>query len=441
MTATLTNPDSIRTGPEDARRTDDSTAQGDQRPLCICIISEEYPPETGWGGIGTYSYYHARSLAQLGHRVHVIAQCWGEDSCQLTEGVMLHRTAIPEPTWRRGGSYFVNYRFPETRQMYFWSRSVARVIRRIQKQERIDVMESPEYHAQGLLPALGRGYPPLVVKLHTPAYLLHQINGIAVGANRWDTALSQNAELLLTRRAQLITSPSRKLADDVAKHWGLDPSGIKVIPYCINTDLFHDRGGERDPHTILYVGRIEQRKGVVDLIDALPQIHRAHPDVRLRLVGKDNPTGPGGMSMKEFLLQRLGALNVPLDRVEFVNHVDREKLPAIFRQAALSVVPSRYENFPFTCLEAMSSGCAVVASRTGGIPEMVSHEKTGLLVPPGDSQALGEAISRLLGDKAERLQLGRQAAAHIREAFRPEVIARRKVQVYRSVIDKREQRR
>jgi glycosyltransferase involved in cell wall biosynthesis len=438
MTATLTNHQSIRPDADAEHRGGRLSPEQSQRPLCICIISEEYPPETGWGGIGTYSYYHARSLAQLGHRVHVISRCWGEDSSQLTEGVMLHRTAIPEPTWRRGGSYFVNYRFPETRQMFFWSRCVARVIRRIQQQEQIDVMESPEYHAQGLLPALGRGYPPLVVKLHTPAYLLHQINGIAVGGSRWDTTLSQNAELLLTRRAQLITSPSRGLANDVAKHWGLDPSRIMVIPYCINTDLFDDRGSQRDPHTILYVGRIEQRKGVVDLIDALPQIHRAHPQVRLRIVGKDNPTGPGGMSMKEFLLQRLDALNVPRETVTFTDHVDRIKLPAIFRQAALSVVPSRYENFPFTCLEAMATGCPVVASRTGGIPEMVAHEKTGLLVPPGDPRALGEAIGNLLGDAAARQRLGQQAAAHIRQAFRPEVIARRKVEAYRSVIRDRE---
>ena len=73
----------------------------DDAPLGICLVSEEYPPESGWGGIGTYTLNVARGCAHLGHRVHVIARGWEADHVDDDGGVSVHRVSIPEPAFRQ----------------------------------------------------------------------------------------------------------------------------------------------------------------------------------------------------------------------------------------------------------------------------------------------------------------------------------------------------
>jgi glycosyltransferase involved in cell wall biosynthesis len=403
------------------------------RPLSVCLISEEYPPDTGWGGIGTYAYNLAHGLADLGHRVHVISRGWGEETVTDDGRVRLYRVAIPEPSWR-WGTYFVNLRFFETRGMLLWSRRVAQLIDRLRATEPFDVVETPEYHAQGLFAALGRGRPPVVVKLHTPAFLCRQINGVGVGGSSWDTAISERLEYWLARRARMVTSPSRRLAVDVAARWRLRSSTIRVIPNPIDEEMFCPNGPAADERTIAYVGRIERRKGVETLIDALPEILRAIPGARLRLVGKDHPSGPGGSSLSDHLRQRLRDAGVPAGAVEFAGPVDRTELPWTYRGAAVCVVPSLYENFPYTCLEAMACGSAVVASAVGGIPEILNDRSDGLLVPPARPDALAAAVIRLLTDGGLRRRLGTQARATVAGRFGRQVVCAQTADAYRSLL-------
>src|SRR5436190_22518223 len=134
--------------------------RGSESPLHICLVSEEFPPDTGWGGIGTYSYNLAHGLAELGHRVHVIARGWGGDSVSSLGGVTLHRLTLPEPSWRRG-TQWVNRCFCSTREIMFWNRAVSRTIARILLEEQLDVIECPDYHAQGVWAALRHRHVPL----------------------------------------------------------------------------------------------------------------------------------------------------------------------------------------------------------------------------------------------------------------------------------------
>jgi glycogen(starch) synthase len=404
------------------------------RSMNICLISEECPPESGWGGIGTYVYNIALGLAELGHRVHVIARGWGDDAVYEAGGVRVYRLSIPEPSWRRG-TYFVNSRFGETRQILFWNQRVNQMVRRISAAERLDVIESPEYHAQGLFTTLRQRHIPMVVKLHTPAYLLHRINGVTAGWSRWDTRVSEHLEYRLVRRAPLITSPSQKLAEDVAREWRLDRSAIRVIPNPIDEELFRCTDHvEPDGSTVLYVGRIERRKGVEALVDALPAILKAFPGTRARFVGRDHPSGPSGQLMSIHLRHRLRDAGTSEAVMQFTGSVERTALPKIYRDAAVCVIPSLYENFPSTCLEAMASGCAVVASAVGGIPEIITDQVNGLLVPPNRPEVLAEAVMRLLSDPPLRRRLGDEAATTIRNRFDRSVICEEIARTYRSAM-------
>src|SRR4051812_46426759 len=121
--------------PKSSTRRDRDCVQHSNRALGICLISEEFPPDTGGGGIGTYVYNLAHGLAQLGHRVHVIARGWGKDIVQELNGIRVYRVSIPEPSWRRG-THWVNLRFHETREVVLWNMRVSQMIGAIVRSQR-----------------------------------------------------------------------------------------------------------------------------------------------------------------------------------------------------------------------------------------------------------------------------------------------------------------
>lgn len=402
--------------------------------LTVCLISEELPPDTGWGGIGTYTAILARGLADLGLRVHVVTRGWGGDSIQEDDGVRVCRLSVPEPSWRRGTRFFTA-RFGEARDILLWNLRVREAVTSLAHTERLDVIEAPEYHAQALLTSWSRPRVPIVVKLHSPAYLLHRINGVGAGWSRWDTALSERLERVLARRAALVTSPSRALAREVAAHWRLDATAIRVIANPIDEELFApaDAAG-RDGATVLYAGRVEQRKGVQTLIDSIPAVLAAFPRLRVQMVGQDHPSGPGGASMHDHLQRRLAAARVPDGVVEFTGGVDRRALPALYARAGVCVVPSLYENFPYACLEAMAAGCAVVASGVGGIREIITDGADGILVPPARSDALAAGLTAVLESPSLARRLGLQARETVRARFGRAAVAAETARAYESVV-------
>lgn len=270
------------------------------------------------------------------------------------------------------------------------------------------------------------------ISAHTPAYLCRQISGIAVGWSRWDTQISERLEYYMARCARVLTSPSRKLAEDVAKQWCFDAATVRVVPNPIDHELFCPAEETADDDILLYVGRISRYKGVETLIEALPAILKAFPEIRVRLVGKDH--GPDGMSMINHLRQRLRDLRVPEMTVEFVGPLEWSALPAVYRNAAVCVIPSFYESFSYTCVEAMASGCAVVASAVGAIPEIITDQVDGLLVPPSSPEALAAAVVHLMSDPALRRQLGMRARATTRDRFSTRVICEETERVYRSLL-------
>jgi len=193
---------------------------------------------------------------------------------------------------------------------------------------------------------------------------------------------------------------------------------------------------------VLFVGRLERRKGVQTLVDAWPAIHAAVPDARAMLVGADHLSGPNGGSMKAHLQQSLKmasrnrASPVPdaSDSVMFTPQVDRQTLPKVYATAQVCVVPSLFENFPYTCLEAMACGCAVVASRVGGIPEIIEDQVDGLLVEPNDPAALVDAVLRLLRSPSLRQELGTAARRSVERRFSRRVVCAQTAEVYREAL-------
>ena len=153
---------------------------------------------------------------------------------------------------------------------------------------------------------------------------------------------------------------------------------------------------------ILFLGRLEKRKGIVDLLAAIPQIVAAAPYVRFTIAGADNSLYDGFQARTGQTYPAWFAHNHPdmAPFVRFLGGVSDEQLNRLYQSCDLFVAPSLYESFGLIYLEAMNYGKPVVGCRAGGIPEVVDDGVTGILVEPGAPQALAEAILRLVRSPA-----------------------------------------
>jgi phosphatidylinositol alpha-1,6-mannosyltransferase len=180
--------------------------------------------------------------------------------------------------------------------------------------------------------------------------------------------------------------------------------------------------------TLVFCGRLngsrEPFKRVDTLLEAMPHVLQRHR-AELSIIGT-------GSRLDEYvaLVQTLGIE----EEVHFLGHVDHSKLPAHYASAHLFVLPSRMENFPLVLLEAMAGGLPVVATAVGGVPEMVVHGETGLLIPPNDPQALAEAINSLLDDPERMEAMGAKGRQRVMERFTWDKVAERMVGYFREIL-------
>jgi len=191
-------------------------------------------------------------------------------------------------------------------------------------------------------------------------------------------------------------------------------------------------GIEPEVPLIGMVGRISPEKGQRYLLKALPRVRQAFPRVKALLVGWDDPTRrTNGMSCRQEL-EALCAREGLQESVIFAP--PRPDVEKVYAACDVIVVPSIGDPCPLVVLEAMAMGRAIVAFKSGGIPELVHHEKTGLLVSPGSSWELAQALIRLLEDPMLLERLGRQARRRVQKHFYEARLARDVEKVYQSLL-------
>jgi glycosyltransferase involved in cell wall biosynthesis len=183
------------------------------------------------------------------------------------------------------------------------------------------------------------------------------------------------------------------------------------------------------PGRVGYVGRLEPRKGIEDLIVAARRFLRGRPKASLTIVGARSESAPAGY---EASLRAGARASGVMDRIEFAGwRADGDAAVAEFDVLCL---PSRSEPYGTVAAEAAARGVPVVATRVGGVPEVVVDGETGVLVAPGDPPALAEAIGPLLDDLALRARLGARARERALERFAPGLYADRVDAVLRGVV-------
>jgi glycosyltransferase involved in cell wall biosynthesis len=179
-------------------------------------------------------------------------------------------------------------------------------------------------------------------------------------------------------------------------------------------------GGPRERGLVAFVGRCREGKGVFDLLDAIAEIAPSRPALRLECAG-DGELGR--------VVERAAALGID-DRVRLRGWIGARERDDLLARASVFVLPSHAEALPVGLLEAMAAGCAVVASRVGGIPDLVHDGTNGLLAPPRDPSALARALATVVDDPELAARLGREGRATVAERYTLELALERREQVY-----------
>jgi glycogen(starch) synthase len=396
-------------------------------PLNICLVSQEYPPQTARGGIGTQAHAKAHGLARLGHRVHVVSRSPAGD------GRMLEYDDHPVRVTRMPG---LDEQFPIHTTLADWvtySGQVAAAISRIHERSPLDVVEFPEWACEGYVHLLNRtqwNHIPTLIHLHGPLVMLaHALGWPEVDSEFYRVGTAMEGACL--RMADQVFSSSKSSAAWCAKYYGLDAARIPTIHTGVDTELFRPHDGAADrPLTIAFAGNISTSKGVDLLAQAAMRLVPRIPDLRVKLFG----TG------KERLPERLCAeaaargLN---DLLHFAGFGDRATLARELGHADLFVAPSDYEGGPgLVYLEAMACGLPVIACDCPGVAEVVTSGDNGLLVPTRDLDALTDAMRTLLTDHDRRRRMGERAREYVLSACDSRDCIRRLEALYAAVAGK-----
>jgi glycosyltransferase involved in cell wall biosynthesis len=380
----------------------------------IGLISYEYPPQQGLGGVGTYMFRLAGALGRVGHQVHVITG--PSDRAPVEQpGVVIHRIAAEFNL--RQSSRLVRWLYwqiiahplsrsnPMVWHWLKWNLASLEAIRRIDAAHRLDLVEAPEHAGNGWMAGLIHRWP-LVLRMHCPWDLFVRVNRLPPsplhrlmsGLERWT----------ICRYADCITVPSLAMQRVARGNWKLRRPP-RVIPNFMDVPpqpapLPDDAAEQR----IVCTGRIEPLKGQDTLARAFSLLAPRQPRAHLWIIGPDR--WPGRVPFHR-LLQRIVPDPTVRSRIHMPGLVPLDTIVDQLRRARVAVIASiGFESFSYSCLEAMAAARPTVITNTGGLPELITHEKQGLVVSPADEHEMAAAIERFLDDRELSRQLA--LAAH-----------------------------
>ncbi|HMF58892.1 MAG TPA: glycogen synthase [Vicinamibacterales bacterium] len=402
----------------------------------IGILTNEYPPYV-YGGAGVHVEYLTRELAALDdgrHSVHVL--CFG-DQREQTENL-----------WVEGVQPPVALDSDDPRHAKLFATMLQDLVMS-GKLHDVDIVHCHTWytHLAGCVGKYLQGVP-LVLTTHSlephRPWKAEQL-GTAYHVSTW-------IERTAYQNADGVVAVSASMKKDVHELYGVPLDRIRVIHNGIdlqeyrpteNVATLREFGIDPDVPYVLFVGRITRQKGILHLVNAVRYLH-ANAQVILCAGAPDTPEIAAEMAEA---VER--ARTESTHKIVWIRDMlSREKAVHLYTHAAIFVCPSVYEPFGIINLEAMACETPVVASAVGGIPEVVVHGETGLLVPtnpisatdvePADpdkfSRALAAAVNLLLEDPELRQAMARTARARVEEHFSWSSIARQTVEFYRHLI-------
>jgi 1,4-alpha-glucan branching enzyme len=381
-----------------------------------CFISWQYFEDVFYAGIGRAVAMAAQALAAEGVEVHVITVAPTAERVDERLGdVHIHR--VPDRTAHGD---------PLHLRALGWAAATAERYAELDAEVGFDLVEVPDYHAEGLSLELRPG-TALVATLHGTIAVFGDAN--QADAPTIDLQAFCGLELAALRRADLLLAPTALLLERTRAVATLDADDA-TVPHAFDVSGFPAREAPAslpEVLTVTFAGRIERRKGPDLAVRAVAAAARRGRRIHLRLVG-----GAYDGFLDDVVLPLAAELGVEDLSVE--PPVGTDELMSIVRSSDCMVLPSRLDNFHFAAVEALASGVPVITTDHNGLTQWFGPED-GLAAPPlADPEVFAERAADRLLDDAWLLASGPRAAAAVRERLDPHRIGERLLDVYETTV-------
>jgi len=362
----------------------------------ILMFAWEYPPRI-IGGLAPHVYELSQALVKKKLKVHV-ATCDfpGAEPYEVVDGVIVHRVdsySSPTPdfaTW-----------------VAMMNVNLQREIAEIIASNDITLLHAHDWLVASASIGLKHMFRiPLVATIHSTEY------GRRSGIHNDYQRMISSTEGWLTREAWRIICCSKYMAKEINSTLSIPETRIDVVPNGINTTLFktqidleqlRSRFAQPDERLVLFVGRLVQEKGVSTIVEAAP--HLRGLNVKIVIVGEGY--------LKEELIRRVNELGLS-DRVFVTGFLETETIRGLFRVADVCVIPSIYEPFGIVALEAMAGGSPIVTTGSGGLGEILEHDRTATFVYQ-NPESLAWGIRKILTDHKYAENLKEEASKQVKK--------------------------
>ncbi|MDD4251471.1 MAG: glycosyltransferase family 4 protein, partial [Candidatus ainarchaeum sp.] len=355
------------------------------------------PKETYDGGIAEHYWQLSKELMRLGHNVTVISSSKIKNQKYKDDNINVYRVL-------EKNDYY--YSFLEH------SKNIDSLTHK--NKFKFDVVEAPEWKAEAFF--LTKKFP-IVTRCHSPLFLINKYHP----KNIWETdKIQETIEFMQAKESRKITTPSKSLAKDIQKEWGFN--NIKIIPYGLEINPILDNISENKKFTICYVGRIEYRKGVLDLAIATKKLSK---NVIIQFIGKDT------IYNNKSLITEIKKIN---PNIKFINFLDTKETFKKIKNSNLIVIPSHWDNLPFVCLQSMFIGTPLLVSDAGGLPEMINHNKTGLVFSRGNVVDLTKKLQFAINNAEYIKKLAKKAKIAAKHRFNLKKNTLKTIKLYKEAI-------
>jgi glycosyltransferase involved in cell wall biosynthesis len=389
----------------------------------ICYLIHSF---SNRAGTESYVYHMSMAMAELGHNVHIVSLTgrgrW--DFEEFNNRISVHKIDL-------GKDVFGRFRklediFPLA--IWRYGRSIKRLLPILVKDHAIDIVEATDWGMDAWA-YLSIRQVPVCVRLHgypgfKEEFESELLKKLPKNYIQW---LFQREHIL---NADLVTGVSEAYSDFVRQAWEIREKEIQIIPIAVDLKTFHPTDASRDDHSILFAGRLEKLKGIATLARAIPTVLKEFPQTRFYFAGVDHRYNNTHQTWSQHLLESYGRKNIV-----YLGSLSTKEIVMYYQRSTVCVVPSLYEPGATIAFEAMACGCPVLASRAGGLAEIIKDRQTGLLTPPGDAAALADGLIELLSKKQWRQELSQRALDSIHQNFDLDRIVRRTLAAYSDAIE------
>ncbi|GAH38169.1 unnamed protein product, partial [marine sediment metagenome] len=393
-------------------------------PMKVAFVTFEYPPFVQ-GGAGVVAEKLTKGLARLGHKVHVIApRIAGSEEHEINDGVFVHRINFINKPLLSAPSYWI---------------SLKKRFKSIEKEiGGFDIVHGNNVSDFSLTKKITKA-PRVLTTHHLARSVLNTTRPTYFNRIKnlgGEIGIVPYIEKICINRADKIIAVSNYTKKELILVYNVPEAKIEVIYNGMEQKSFdfneeekkeiRDEFGIHKKPTVMFVGRFEERKGPSLLLQAFKQV-LTNIDAHLVVVGS------GDQKPYKQLAGSLGIMN----GVIFTGYVDELSLRKLYSICDVYVSSSRLEGFGLTIVEAMAAGKPIVATKVGGIPEIVNSGENGILVEIDDLEGLANGICTYLRDKKLSKNVGKRNAKHIRERFSWEKSAKEMERVYRQLMLKK----